>query len=101
MKKNCWEFKSCGREPGGKSTKELGVCPATTDKRLHGIHDGRNAGRACWVIAGTMCGGKIQGTFAQKYENCGSCDFYQTVRAEERGNHKLSITLINHLKNAE
>ncbi len=25
MKKNCWEHKNCGRQPGGAKAKELGV----------------------------------------------------------------------------
>jgi len=28
-KLNCWEFKKCGRQPGGPKVAELGVCPAT------------------------------------------------------------------------
>ncbi len=28
MAKNCWDFKSCGREQGGTKAAELGVCPA-------------------------------------------------------------------------
>lgn len=97
MKKNCWEFKRCGREPGGKNASALGMCSAASDKRLHAV-DGTNAGRACWVIAGTLCGGKVQGTFAQKYENCASCNFFHTVKAEEGGKYKLAITLLNRLK---
>jgi len=83
VKKNCWEFKNCGRQPGGQRSKELGVCPVTTQQDLHGAHDGKNGGRACWVIAGSLCGGKIQGTYAQKLSNCWRCDFFNTVKKEE------------------
>ncbi len=100
MKKNCWEHKNCGREPGGKNAAALGTCPATTDKRLHGVHDGKNGGRACWMIAGTLCGGKIQGTFGMKYKTCEQCDFYQSTRAEERSGFKLSALLLNKMKPA-
>ncbi len=62
--------KNCGREPGGQKTNVQGICPASTEKRLHGVHGGTNGGRACWVISGTMCDGDIQGTFANKYSNC-------------------------------
>ncbi len=62
-KKNCWEYKRCGREPGGVKVHELGECKAATEEKLDGVHDGENGGRACWVIAGTMCGGKVQGQF--------------------------------------
>jgi len=83
MKKNCWEHKKCGRQPGGSKAAELGVCPVTTYKELDGAHEGQNAGRACWAIAGSLCGGKIQGTYAQKLHNCWRCDFMNAVKAEE------------------
>ena len=97
-KKNCWDQKKCGREPLGAKTDELGVCPAATETSLDGIHGGKNAGRACWVIEGSMCGGRIQGTFAQKYANCTQCDFYQTIRQEEGLNMEMSIVLVNILR---
>jgi len=31
---NCWEYKKCGREPGGIKVHELGVCPATVEEGL-------------------------------------------------------------------
>jgi hypothetical protein len=62
---NCWEFKKCGREAGGLKTKELGACPAYP-----------NDGRRCARVAGTLCGGKVQGSFAMKVVNCMKCDFY-------------------------
>ncbi len=82
-KKNCWEYKGCGRERGGKKAHELGVCPAATNEELDTVHDGTMAGRACWVIAGSLCGGKVQGTFAEKLTNCLRCDFYNLVKTEE------------------
>jgi hypothetical protein len=97
-KVNCWEFKKCGRQPGGLHETDLGICPATVDRRLNGVHGGTNAGRACWVLAGTMCGGKIQGTFAQKYENCEACEFFKTVKKEEGSSYDLSIVLLNKLR---
>ena len=100
-KKNCWEFKNCGREPNGSKVGELGVCPSATEKYLDGVHDGKNAGRACWIVAGSMCGGKKQGTFAQKYENCSKCDFYMTVKQEESFGFEMSIVLLNKLRKAE
>lgn len=83
MKKNCWEFKKCGRQPGGSKTGEFGICPATIYSDLDGIHNGKNAGRACWVVAGSLCGGKIQGTYAQKLTNCWRCEFMNSVKQEE------------------
>lgn len=99
MKKlNCWEFKKCGREPEGTKVNELGVCPASIEARLDGVHGGKNSGRACWIVAGSMCGGKVQGTFAQKYGNCAKCDFYQEVKKEEDSKFELSATLLGKLK---
>ncbi len=100
-KQNCWEFKRCGREMGGHNT-HLGICSAAVTKELHNVHGGRLAGRACWVVAGTMCGGRPQGSFAQKYKNCEKCDFYQKVKSEEGTNFQYSVVLINLLsKNKE
>ncbi len=94
MKKNCWQLKKCGREPGGVSVRELGTCPASIERKLSGVHEGEYAGRACWVVAGTLCGGKEQGSFAQKYHNCEACDFYQMVRREEGLKFKMSTRLL-------
>ncbi|MBI4689332.1 MAG: hypothetical protein HY754_03555 [Nitrospirae bacterium] len=101
MKKNCWEIKNCGRYNGGEHVGDLGKCPAASEKRLDGIHDGTNAGRACWVIAGTLCRGEVQGSFAQKYKNCEKCDFYQGVRKEEGGKFILSSVLLSKLRHAD
>ena len=73
----------CGREPGGDRADELGVCPAARDDSYDGINVGKNAGRFCWAVAGTFCGGNVQGTFADKRESCLSCGFFNKVRAEE------------------
>jgi len=82
-KLNCWEIKKCNREPGGSKTSELGVCPAAVANNVNGINGGKNGGRACWAIAGTLCGGKTQGSFATKLTNCMACEFYQSVKAQE------------------
>lgn len=82
-KRNCWEIKKCGREPGGNKTHDYGVCPAPADKSSDGVNSGKNGGRVCWAVAGTFCGGKVQGDFAQKSVSCMSCDVFKTVRTEE------------------
>ncbi len=64
---NCWEFKKCGREQGGSKSDEFGIYPAYPD---HGKH--------CARVAGTLCGGQVQGAFAAKLGNCSQCDFYQS-----------------------
>jgi hypothetical protein len=65
-KVNCWDYKKCGRDVSGD-------CPAVE----------KNAGTLCWLVAGTMCGGKPQGTFVQKAGNCRVCDYYQYTHQEE------------------
>ncbi len=86
QKLNCWEHKKCERQPGGRKAQELGVCPAAIHEDLDGAHGGKNAGRACWVVAGSLCGGKTQGTYAQKLINCWTCDFMSKVKAEDEPN---------------
>ncbi len=55
---NCWEFMKCDRQS---------TCPAYPH---HGVH--------CARVAGTLCGGKVQGTFALKLTNCMQCDYYKS-----------------------
>lgn len=63
----CWEYMKCGRDKDATMK-----CPAYP-----------NFGRICWVVAGTFCEGKVQGTFAQKYEDCKKCAFYQGIKSKE------------------
>ena len=98
---NCWEHTGCGREPGGRRVAELGVCLASVDSRLDGIHGGKNAGRCCWVVAGTFCEGQVQGTFAQKHPSCERCDFYKRVQEEEGPGAKQTNMLLSYLSSSE
>lgn len=98
MKLNCWEFKKCGREAGGRNAGEHGVCPAATAYQLNGSHGGKRGGRACWIIAGTMCSGLVQGSFAQKFRACTACDFYEAVKTEERSEFEFSTILLARLQ---
>lgn len=97
-KQNCWEYFKCGREPGGLKTKELGVCPIPKESRLNTVHNGKNAGRACWVVSGSLCDGKVQGNFASKLQKCMKCEFYKKVVKEEKGNFYFATNLIKMLK---
>ncbi len=97
-KLNCWEYKKCGRQPQGPRIRDMGLCPASIEVALDDTHEGTNAGRVCWVISGTLCKGEVQGTFAHKYKNCESCDFYQLVRREEGPNFIYSIVLLGKLR---
>ncbi len=82
-KKNCWEDRDCGREAGGINVSEFGECPAATDNNFTGHNDGKSAGRYCWRVAGTFCGGNVQGEMAAKIMNCIDCDFFKRVKSEE------------------
>ncbi len=82
---NCWEAMKCGREPGGAKAAELGVCPAAADAAAHGINCGENGGRLCWALVGTLCTGKVEGTFARKQVSCLAFEFYRQVKKEEGG----------------
>lgn len=84
MKKNCWEILRCEKKE----------CPVMSEKHLNGIHDGLNAGRACWVVAGTRCKGKISGAFAEKISDCKECKVYQTVVKEEGIMFKSTLSLL-------
>jgi len=73
----------CGREPGGEKANELGVCPAADSPAFEGLYQGKNAGRACWLVAGTFCNSRTQGSFAKKRTSCKSCRFYQQIHGGE------------------
>ncbi|MDH4319118.1 MAG: hypothetical protein OEV64_12050 [Desulfobulbaceae bacterium] len=64
---NCWEILKCERQINGKKVKELGECVAATQKMGH----------SCWAIAGTLCGGQVQGSVAEKQASCMKCEVYR------------------------
>jgi hypothetical protein len=94
MKQNCWEYFQCGREPGGKKTRELGICPAAEAEKFDGVHDGKNAGRSCWVITGTNCNDDVRETSVEKVKMCTDCEFYRQVKEEERSKFIFTGTLL-------
>jgi len=79
-KLNCWEFKKCSRQAGGKRVVELGICPTSIDILSDGINGGKNAGRFCWTVY-KIIGYEAEGEFKQI--NCLECDFFEKVKAEE------------------
>ena len=94
MKMQCWEFKKCGREPGGSNVSTLGTCKAATETYFNGINGGINGGRSCWAIKGTLCDGRVAGAFAEKCSVCLNCDFMKMVRREEGTNARIFINEI-------
>jgi len=55
----CWNYNNCGHEKDS-------LCPAVDQK----------AGRWCWLVAKTLCGGKVHGEHTQKIKSCEGCAFY-------------------------
>lgn len=94
MRVNCWEAKGCGRQPGGEKVNEHGICPAAVEVKANGINGGINGGRSCWAIQKTLCGDQVQGTFTQKLNGCMQCEFYSSVRDEERSNYQGSKQIL-------
>lgn len=95
---NCWEFRKCHRESEGSRVAELGACPASTETKVDGINGGKNAGRACWAISGTLCGGRPSGSFVVKITDCLQCKFYQHVLHEEGAQFKMSKEILSKLR---
>ena len=84
MAVNCWEFRKCGRGPGGRLASRDGVCPAAVCKAADGYLGGTNGGRACCFIKGTVCEAvrENQHTYRSKSESCWDCEFYRMLRRE-------------------
>jgi hypothetical protein len=81
-KLNCWEFKGCGREPGGEKVSLYGICTAAIDEGADGIHNGKNGGRCCWVVATTDSAEGTLGCYFGEFIKCRECDFYKIVKAD-------------------
>lgn len=79
LETRCWKVKNC---------EELN-CPAYKNE----------CGR-CWLIAGTMCGGKPQGKFTEKYGSCTECEIYKDTFGNDRVGElkELIIALIHSLR---
>jgi signal transduction histidine kinase/CheY-like chemotaxis protein/HPt (histidine-containing phosphotransfer) domain-containing protein/PAS domain-containing protein len=57
----CWEAKKCGNS----------ACPSYQNRE----------NLRCWEVAGTFCGGEVQGQFAKKFGTCTLCEVYKSARA--------------------
>jgi len=97
---NCWEYRGCGLEPGGKNSAERGVCPAASDRSFSGINSGKNAGRFCWAVTGTHCDSEQQGCFSDKRKKCHDCDFFHMVAAEE-GTQNLRTKFLRFVQSSQ
>jgi hypothetical protein len=92
-KKNCWEFKNCGKHKSGVSG-DSSPCQVPKMSMYDGVNGGKNGGRVCWIIADSACDGNVQVTFHHKLETCAVCDFYKTVKEEEGGNPSIPLDVL-------
>jgi len=60
----CWEFHKCPQERRDSCSAYI-----------------QNAGRTCWLVAGTLCGGVVQSEYAKSIGGCRNCEFYLQVTA--------------------
>ena len=100
-RKNCWEIKKCGREPGGIEFHFSEQCPAAVSGEYDGVNNGIHAGRFCWAVAGTLCGcgGERDGEYASKLMTCLNCDFLKQVNDEEGRFFTLSPSKVTRINN--
>ncbi|MBF0176662.1 MAG: hypothetical protein HQL63_07435 [Magnetococcales bacterium] len=69
-KMNCWEFKACGREKH---------CPAGRNEDYDGILGGKNGGRFCAFVPGTLSRDYAVRTQEGKFSECVGCEFYKEL----------------------
>lgn len=92
---SCFEnphLKKCWEEMGCKKVN----CPVFTG--------GPEEQQRCWQISGTYCGGKTQGAFVDKYENCKECEIYRNASptiVEELGEYFNNMVFLLRRKNAK
>ncbi len=81
--KKCYEVKNC-------STKDC-ACYGKGPMR-------------CWQVAGTFCGGKVQGSFAHKYNNCSGCEVFKEATQDpfyQIGEHFNNMMHVLEVKSRE
>ncbi len=83
VRRNCWEVKQCGQGPEQRKNDGKPICPAARSGPYDGINRGKFAGRFCWAVTGTFCGGRMQGMFTRKFIDCLNCAFFQEVDRQE------------------
>jgi hypothetical protein len=91
QKQNCWEFKKCGRQPGGENVGKDGLCPAAEFELADGFCGGKNGGRACAYVVGTLCAADVCDIYQNKNNKCAECEFYLALKKE----HESEMSLLN------
>jgi hypothetical protein len=89
-KLNCWEYKSCGRQPGGLLANEYGICPVARALDLDGTNDGQAGGRVCWRVHSRMANRKADNDLPI-LTPCQKCDFYRRVLHEQADSIRLPL----------
>ncbi|MCU0799764.1 MAG: hypothetical protein MUC62_08860 [Candidatus Thermoplasmatota archaeon] len=83
MTTNCWEYRRCGREPGGLNTLSQGVCPTHSFNDLDGKNGGQGGGRCCWRVPEPKGVGPALPHWSDMDRNCLGCDFFKRVSKEQ------------------
>ncbi|MDM8545534.1 hypothetical protein QUF61_03475 [Candidatus Venteria ishoeyi] len=97
-KMNCWEYKQCGREAGGYKVEDLGICPVTQENRTDTVNHGKNGGRSCWAIPGSLCENRVQGNYVEKLDHCMQCQFYKLILREEGMDFQIGSDILKRLE---
>ncbi|MBF0589505.1 MAG: hypothetical protein HQL53_10270 [Magnetococcales bacterium] len=75
-KLNCWEYSQCGKE---------NYCLSGTSTTYDGIFGGKNGGRFCAFIEGTLCKDGIPMDTMEKMKKCAKCDFFKEIISDAIG----------------
>ena len=99
LRMNCWEYMASGRHRDGSGKEGCSQCPVPQMTNYDGINGGRNGGRACWIITGTLGDRDVQMTFSHKLATCLKCNVYIAIKEEEGDNLCLPIDISEHIFN--
>ncbi|MBF0427494.1 MAG: hypothetical protein HQL94_01115 [Magnetococcales bacterium] len=93
--KNCWEENKCGREPGGSKEKKLGTCPVAVHALADGFLGGKNGGRACIFIVGSLASQALANTCESIANNsvrdCFKCHFFEIMKKKYKKTYNLDV----------
>jgi hypothetical protein len=98
-RRNCWEIKACGLEPGGHRVEECGVCSVAQsgfdgDPATPGPNHGKGAGRTCWTVEDSFCQrntGLGEQTGLARFMVCKNCVVFREVCEQEGTGFDLGL----------
>lgn len=78
----------CGRGSSRNNIIESRICNAAIDYKSDGINEGKNGGRICWAIVGTLCNNHSRELICgirkwRSTQSCLSCSFFKKVKKEQ------------------